>query len=265
MRYPKEVTEVIKVLKKLKNIKAISLIGSWALGFADEYTNDFEMMTFCDEIPRKEMRKRLLKSVIKKWNSAYVSEKFDVFDIGKLKDCSIKYEKVEVFKYFIKEFEEEKECHEPLMDIFYSKPLYDPEKILKKWKNIIKKYPDWFRISCVRNLTAIFRLTRSGLIEKEMKRRNINFLNDKVAQAKTMLEKVVFALNRTYFHPKWTFKFYRSFKLLPKDFIEELNKFNDPRGISLKEKIKILDHLASEVYELAKREIPSLIVMTKFE
>jgi len=51
---------------------------------------------------------------------------------------------------------------------------------------------------------------------------------------------------------------------LPKDFIKKLDRFNKVEGISLKEKIKIIDHLASEVYEFVKKEMPDLKIRTKF-
>jgi len=266
MQIPKDVTKVVNVLKKLKDVKAIGLYGSIAMGFADEYTRDFDMIVFCDKFPNKKVREKILKSVVKKWHSAYtVWEFIDVFDTEKHKDCIIQYRKVNQFEDKIKNFKEKLWFDEELsVFVIYTKSLYDPKGLLKKWKRITKKYPDWFRRHTLGLLTGIFRFTRSDTIKKELKRGDINFLNDRVANVKNMLDGVVFALNKTYYYPKWAFKFYPKFKLLPKDFISKLDRFNKIEGISLKEKIEIIDHLAQEVYEIAKKEIPDLNIITKF-
>ena len=261
-----EIRIITNSLKELKSVKAIALIGSYALGFADQYTKDFELVVFVSKIPKKDRRKKILAPFIKSWNSAYdVQESFDVFDVGIFKDCSVTYQRKREIEYFVEQFRKGKWIAQQLIDyIFYSKPLYDPDKLLKKWKQIMRKYPDWLRRQEVNLLTGIFRFTRSDMIEKERKRGNINFLNDKLASVKIMLDKVVFALNKTYYHPKWTFKFYPKFKLLPRDFIPLIEKFNDLNGLPFKKKVKIIDHIAFEIYKIAKKEIPDLNIITRF-
>ncbi len=266
IKIPKEVTEVVNVLKKSKNIKAIGLYGSLGTGFADKFTDDFDIVVFCRRIPSRKWREKVLKPVIKKMHSAYsIAKIIDIFDIGNL-EGGIWYKKVSEIKNYIKLFKKGMHFVDDLGTfIHYSKPLYDPDILIRNWKKTIRKYPDWLRKREISLLTGTFRFTRGGLVEKALERKNINYLNNRMAEIKTWIEKVVFALNKTYYNGKWASKFYSKFKLLPKDFIKKLNRFNNLKGISLKEKVKILDHLASEIYEITKKEIPDLEIRIKFK
>lgn len=265
VKIPKEVTRVVNVLKKSKNVKAIGLYGSFGVGFADKFTDDFDMVVFCTRIPSRKWREKTLKPVIKKMYSGYsITRIVDIFDIGDL-EGGIWYKKVSEIKNYIKLFKKELHFVDDLATfIHYSKSLYDSNKLIRNWKKTIRKYPDWLRKREIGLLVGTFRLTRGVLVEKALKRKNINYLNNRIAEIKTWIEKVVFALNKTYYNGKWASKFYPEFKLLPKDFFKKLKKFNDPNGISLKEKVKILDHLASEIYEIVKKEIPDLKIRTEF-
>lgn len=265
MRRPREVTKVVNVLKKSKNVKAIGLYGSLGTGFADRFTDDFDIIVFCRRIPPIKWREKMLKPVVKKIYRAYsVAKIVDIFDIGNL-EGGIWYKKVSEIKNYIKLFKNGSHFVDDLSNfIYYSKSLYDPNKLIRGWKKTMKKYPNWLRKREISLLTGIFRFTRGGLVEKALKRKNINYLNNRMAEVKTWVEKVVFALNKTYYNGKWASKFYPKFKLLPKDFIKKINRFNDARGINLKEKVKILDHLASEIHEIVKKEIPNLEIRTKF-
>jgi len=263
---PKEAIKVVKTLKKLKNVKAIGLYGSIAMGFADKYTEDMDFIVFCDKTPNVKDRERILKPIVKKWYSAYDVWKFiDVFDIKERKECTVFYRTLDEFENYVKRFKEKNRLEgEFTTFIIYGKSLYDPKGFLKKWKKMTIKYPEWLRRNIVGLLNGIFRFTRGGVIEKELKRGNINYVNDKIATIKNMLDEVIFALNKTYSCSKWAFKFYPKFKLLPKDYMKKMDKFNNIKGIELKEKIKIIDHLAYEVYKIAKKEIPDLKIRTKF-
>lgn len=263
---PKEATKVVNALKKLKSVKAIGLYGSIAMGFADKYTEDMDFIVLCDKIPNVKDRERTLKPIIKKWYPAYDVWKFiDVFDIKERKECTVFYRTLDEFENYVKRFKEKNRLEgEVTTFIIYGKSLYDPKGFLKKWKSMTRRYPEWLRRNIVGLLTGVFRFTRSGVIEKELKRKNISYINDRIATIKNMLDEVVFALNKTYSCPKWAFKFYPKLKLLPKDFFKKMNRFNSIEGISLKEKIKIIDHLAYEIYKIAKKEIPDLKIRTKF-
>ena len=257
---------VVNALKELKEIKTIYLVGSLALGYSDKYTKDFDLIALCDKIPKKEKRREFLKKIIKTWKPAYDSHSIDVFDIDELKDCSVFYFQIKRYKYFLKEFKKNEQMFDDLAQIFYCKPLYDSGEFIKKLKLDMKKYPNWLRKREFLKLNGIFRFTRSGLIERELKRGNEIFLHYKTAEIKTWLDSVLYALNKKYWSPasnKWAFKDYKKFKIIPKNYIKESRLFS--KSMSFEEKIKILDDLAWEVYKLVKKHVPKAKIMTKFD
>ncbi len=97
--------KITKELKKLKEIKAIAVYGSVALGYNDKFS-DLDMVAFCDKIPKKKDREKVLKGIVN-FHKGY-SESVDSFDIDDVKNCGIFYKEINDIKDLLKTFKEKK-------------------------------------------------------------------------------------------------------------------------------------------------------------
>lgn len=253
--------------KNFDEVKAISLYGSYAYGYNDRHTDDFDLAAFAEQIPPRKERNKALKPFIKRRNSIYdIFPQIDVFDAGKHRDSCVWWTEVNAVKNWMKDFEKKSDLNPQLVDYVYrAKILYDPENLLKDIKEAMKQYPDELRKKEIAKLNAVFRLTRGEVLEKEQIRGNWNYLNWKLAQETQTIQSAVYALNREYWSSsKWSFRDYEKFRILPKDFLKGLEILNGPEGASFQEKIKVLDRLAEEILRIAKKEVPGARVRTKF-
>jgi len=251
----KEARKVSSVLARLKEIKAVGIGGSVALGYADEYTTDFDLVAFCTRIPDVRKRRKLLSKVVDKWHPEYEHfRNIDVFDLRGLRLCSVFYHELRVFRYFINEFEKGRMFPQLVNHVIYVKPLYDPDKVLRSWKTKFRKYPDFLRKGEVQCIFPLLRFVRES-VEKELKRGNLNFLYFKASQLRATLDRIVYALNRRYWFEgslKWAFRDYESFRILPRDYLARIDRLN--RARSIREKFKVIEELGNDLLEIVRKE-----------
>ncbi|MFQ5647880.1 MAG: DUF4037 domain-containing protein [Candidatus Aenigmatarchaeota archaeon] len=266
----KEARKVVRALQKLPEVKAVGLYGSLGRGYADRFTKEFDIFVLCRDFPSKKSRKAALGPVIEKWRSEYERHhQVDVYDTPGIKDCACWYLKVPEVQHMVDCFKAKRPPHHDLVNyIANGKVLWDPKGLLKGWKRVFARYPDWLRKEKMGMLTGIFRFTRGEVVRTALARGNVNYLQVRLAEVKNMLDEVVYALNRTYYawgsiSGKWSFKDYRKFRLLPRGWFTQLARFNDLRGSSLRQRIRVLDRLAEGTLRIVKREMPGLDIRTK--
>jgi predicted nucleotidyltransferase len=269
-----EANKVVKLLQKLKEVKAITLFGSLARGYVDEFTHDFDMVAFAREIPEESKRKDVLNKVVKNWRFYNTRLIQDAFDLNSLTGCTIHWVKIKDAEEWINDFKEGLKPyprlvpHPWLIDfVIYGKILHDPLKLIEKWKEEFKEYPEWLKRNECSLLNEIFRFTRSKFIERELKRNNLIFLENKFSQVKNMIIRVVYALNEVYWcmtAEKWFFKEAKSFKLLPENFIERMEGLSKLSILEWEKKRDIIDELANEIFEQVKKILPDLKIRNEW-
>ncbi len=155
-------------------------------------------------------------------------------------------------------------CEGLITFVWYSKPIYDPKNLIKKWKKELSKYPNQFRKGKLEYLTAIFNFAKN--YEVYLKRKNFIYVSYRTEELKEILIEAIYALNKRYPISKWFFRDIKNLKLKPKNCIKRLEEFSllGNKEKDLKKKLKILNSLALETYKIAKKEIPNLKVRTEF-
>lgn len=258
----KEARKISDTLKDLEQVKAITLFGSVAKNYSDELTKDFDMVAFAKEIPKKEQRQKALEKVVKNWRFYNTRLVQDSFDLNSLKGCTIHWVETEIVERWIRRLKEgprpypQMIPHPWLIDfVVYGKVLYDPSDLIRKWKKKLENYPKWLKEKELSILNEIFRFTRSKFIERELRRDNIIFLENKFAQIKNMLIRVVYALNEVYWcmtAEKWSFKEMEDFNFLPSNFIEGLRELSRLSASKVKEKTETIDKIAEKLCKKAR-------------
>jgi hypothetical protein len=272
MTYSKAILEdakkVAKLLKKQKWVKGTSLFGSIPLGYADKHTEDFDLFILYDKKPSPEKLRKVLEPAITIWDAAY--DRFlwiSVFDTNNSKHSSVVGKSVKEFRQMIESFRKKSwPIPQDLITYsWYSDIWYDPQGILKNARNLMKKYPEKTMEGEIAEMIGILRFTRGGAFEVEYERGNWDYVRFRLSQTKEYIDKVVYAINKEYYPgPKWVSKDYPRLKILPKGFIQNINKFNDPNGINFKNKIEILREISEETLKVVRKEAPHIKIKTKF-
>ena len=266
----REARKVVRAVQKLPQVKAVGLYGSLGKGYSDRFTKEFDLFVLCQDFPKLSARKKAMLPVVSHWDTAY--EKFhqlDVYDMPGIKGCVCWYLKIPEVESQIRSFKSKRPPHWDLVNyIVNGRALWDPKGLLRKWKKQMSRYPEWLRKERVGMLTGVFRFTRGDIQRVALARNNTNYLQTRLPEVKNMLDEVVYALNRTYYawgtiSGKWAFRDYKTFRLLPRDWFSQLDKFNDPRGLPVKKRIQILDHLAEETLQIVKKNMPGLSIKTE--
>lgn len=251
----------IKIAKKIANklieikeVKAVGIYGSYAKGYADRFTDDVDLVAFCEKIPDKSERENRLKEIdLKKIRDPDINF-VDVFTSEKV-EITIFYKVVKEAEKWIDSFKKWGGfTNEINIFIENAASLVDPENIIKKLKDGAF-YTDEMRKKSFEQY--FFGLSRTKpLLESSLKRNNIIFINQKLDDSLRSYYILLYALNKKYFSDtKWIHKDLERFKLKPKNCFERLEEFStlSCRKKEIKRKLKILKSLAEETGILAKK------------
>lgn len=245
-------------LKSLKNVKGISLYGSVGSGYIDKYS-DIDIIAFCNKLPDIKKRKKILDKFT---NDIMMNGgEWSQFRINGI-EAVIHYKKISDVKRILRIFFSKKSVgyQKDINTLIYStKIVYDPGGLLKKWKKRVEKYPQWLKkrvINQIRFAGGIFEEVFKSLVRnnKVWLDYSINYRID------YGIIQVLYALNEKYFSiSKWFYKDIKKFKKLPKNCLKRIKKiYSLNNSGQLVRKMKLINDLIFDIYELCKKETPSL-------
>lgn len=256
--------EVCGALKELKEIKVIAVGGGLVSGYADEYS-DIDIYCFCNKFPSIEERKRILEGLgLDRIKKQYTNKEFsmgqDLF-YYKGEAIGVDYVLVSSIGRTIEEIKKRGYIipHDSIMvnRLAYNFPLYDPEKILFKYKKIIKPYIKGFRILAryywgqLQNVGKNDDWAGGGRISVALKRKNYIWLSYLMNIYLHWYFVCLYALNDKYYHQfltKWSFKSINDFKKKPKNCVKRLEEISilGNRGKDFEKKLKLFERLIKD-------------------
>ncbi len=243
------VKEIVFALKKLKEVKSIAFHGSHGYSKGDKYS-DVDIVCFCTKIPQIKKREKTLSPIVSELNTDKNKPKeyFKIRDYfyHKNQEMAVDYLEIKKMEKLLDKFSKRKasvpEIQEFLNYIYYTKSIYDSDKVLK---NLKKRVPKPNKDLARRILFFIESRILSGM-DAQIKRKNYLEINRRFDEGiKTYLVSLYMA-NGTYFsHYKNAFVTIKNLKKKPKNCREKLQKVakmgNSEKEV--KEKIKIFDSL----------------------
>lgn len=239
--------KIASKLTEIKDVKAVGIYGSFAKGYADKFTNDVDLVVFCERIPEKEKRDDKLKELDAKIlrNDVFLYEEVEI---------TIFYKTIEDANRWIKSFRNwEGFGNDIAVFIENMIPVSDAGGIIGKLKKD-STYTDKLRKKIFEQ--RFYALSRAKfLLENPLKRNNAIFISQKLNESFAAYCNLLYSLNKKYFSDtKWINRDLENFRLKPKNCFERLEEFSllgcGKRGI--RRKMEILKSLAEETGALAE-------------
>lgn len=261
--------EVASALKQLKEIKAIAIYGSVARGSVDKYS-DIDIICLCNKISNKKTRvskiKLLKESLINEGLGLPEFEKKTDYFTLKNTNIGIYYILIREYKKLVYKFKNSKrltkaEFLNVVAHIYYTKILYDPQKLFQNLKNDIPP-PD---IKTIKYFIAQLNKTcykaewpYGDKIYVETCRENPVSINTKFTELLDAYLISLFTLNgRYYIGPKWIREDIKDFRIKPKNCLKKIETIaylgNSKKNI--KRKLKILTSLVKELNEILRKQM----------
>ncbi|UCC91201.1 MAG: hypothetical protein JSV39_02690 [Candidatus Aenigmatarchaeota archaeon] len=258
----KESRKISGLLGTLDSVVAIASFGSLFIKNLKSEPRDIDLAIFCSKIPKKSTLRKCLKPVVKEWwsdwdpietRAAFTSRNDNQVDLALI---SIKF-----IERKLDDFKMKTPPHWQLVSsVYYSKTLYDPKAIIKKYRKEMTPFPSWLRIHFRNSIGTTYFFMESEWIKGELEKGNKTLVNYRLVMMKEELDHLLFAVNRKYyFHPKHVEREYKTLKLIPKNYAKLSDAFSDTRGVSLKKRIEILYKMARGLERVIKSKAPELL------
>ena len=242
---------------KALDIKGISFFGSLGSEHIDKYS-DVDIVVFCDKIPDAGKRKKILDKFTKEM--MVNRDRWTQFKIDG-KEIVIHFKKISEIERALRLFSKKISWFEKDIDtlVYNTRIVYDPKILLRKWKYEVRRYPEWLKkekLEQIRFAGSVFEevfkcLARNNRIWLDF---SINYKID------YNIMQVLYALNERYFSAsKWFYTDAKKFKVLPKDCLKRINHiYSLNNGSQLVEKMRLINDLIFDTFEICKKEIPSM-------
>lgn len=244
--------KIANKLMEIKEAKAVGIYGSYAKGYADRFTDDVDLVVFCEKILDKKDRENKLKEI--NANKIRDTDNIDpiIFEDAEI---TIFYKTTEEAERWIDSFKKwEGFENEIAAFIENTKPITDPRGFIKKLKRSAL-YTDEMRKKMFEQRFFVVARTKP-LLETSLKRNNTIFINSRLNDSFRAYCNLLYALNKKYFSDvKWIKNDLKKFRLKPKKCFERLEEFNmfGCRKHEVERRLEILKSLAEDTATVAKK------------
>lgn len=247
-QYSSIIDSLIAELKKLKQVKVILYYGSIGMGYADNHS-DIDVMCICTSIPQVETRPRIFEKIGVK-EKAHTTNTSVVYMGGT--EVAIMFKPIRDMRSLLRRFSLKDGTAEGEIgtQIIYTKPIYDPKRLLRSWKKAVK-YPKWLQTDTVCRVQFAHSVFET--VESAIKRRNYIFIPKYLEDRIDILIRVIYALNKRYYvMQKWFYNDVKSFKIKPRNCIKRMEKIKnlDNRG-QLGKKLRLLNDFWEDVWKIS--------------
>lgn len=258
----KEARKISGLLGTLDSVVAVGSFGSLFTKNLKSEPRDIDLAIFCSKIPEKSTLRKCLKPVVKEWWSGWNPiETRAAFTSRNDSQVDLALINIKFIERKLDEFKMKTPPHWQLVSsVYYSKPLYDPKGIIKKYRKEMIPFPSWLRVHFRNSIGTTYFFKESEWIKGELEKGNKTLVNYRLVMMKEELDHLLFAINRKYyFHPKNVEREYKTFKLVPKNHAKLSDAFADIRGVSLRKRIEILYQMAKGMEKLIRKHAPELL------